>query len=442
MDLPFITRNCLKRLYREGSYFKKLSRQLDVNFTCTSAELERYHNRHLTKMIHYCYTRVPYYTDLLRQMRLTPDDFRTINDLQKLPFLDKKTVNENFDKLTARNYPRSFLKTAYTSGSTGTPSRFLRDYHAINFEHAAICRYRKRAERPGRKRVIIRGDLVTPVFQSRPPFWKCDPLNLELAMSSYHLSPQNSKFYVEKILEFQPDSMVAFPTTALLLARYFRAHGVQYNLDAVYTSSECLEPFLKNYVEETFRTKVYDWYGQAERVAALGQCSHGNYHIEEDYSLVELLDTENGCELVGTQLHNFAMPLLRYRTGDMVLPRQSPCPCGHSWRAVGQIVGRSPGVLITPEGNPIVCAPAFVFKGLESILEAQFYQERHGEVIIRVLSKDGLSREDRESLLSNTLKYTSPHMRVRIMEVPRIERGPNGKFLSIVNHCTSLHEVS
>jgi phenylacetate-CoA ligase len=259
-------------------------------------------------------------------------------------------------------------------------------------------------------------------------------------MSAYHLSSDNSRAYLDQILKFKPEVLCSFPTMALLLAKYFRAHQIGYSFDAVFTSSEYLEPFIRHYVEETFQTRIYDWYGQAERVAVLGQCRYGTYHVQEDYSLVELVPGKNGDEIIGSHLHNFIMPLLRYRTGDHVIPSQGGCACGHSSRAVERIVGRSPEMLITPEGYHIVCAPAFVFKGIESVIEAQFYQEKPGEVVIKVITKNGLSEPDRDVLIKNTLRYTSPHMRINIEEVPKIERGPNGKYLSVINKCMSLYD--
>ena len=260
-------------------------------------------------------------------------------------------------------------------------------------------------------------------------------------MSSYHMSMDHSRSYVDAVLDFQPRILTAFPSTAFLLARFFRNHNVHYTFDAVFTSSEALEPYMREEIERTFNTRVCDWYGQAERVASLGQCRYGTYHIQEDYSFVELVDCEHGLEIVGTHLHNYSMPLLRYRTHDYVMEAEAPCPCGHAFRGVEQIVGRSPGFLLTPEGAPVFCAPAFVFRAVENVLEGQFYKERPGEVTIRVITKTPLTMEEKAALRASTLEYTSPHMRVLFEEVAHIARGPNGKFQSVVNTCATLREA-
>jgi phenylacetate-CoA ligase len=78
------------------------------------------------------------------------------------------------------------------------------------------------------------------------------------------------------------------------------------------TSSETLEPEVRAAVEQAFGVRVFDWYGQSERVAAIGSCEHGSYHVMTDYSGVALLETDkrDAWELVGTSLNNLAMPLV------------------------------------------------------------------------------------------------------------------------------------
>jgi phenylacetate-CoA ligase len=131
MSLLFMANGWLKRLYRQGPYFQKLSQELFENHTFSREMLERYQLERLQKMIHYCYDNVPYYTDLFNRLGLKHNDFQTLQDLRKIPVLDKHIVKANYEKLIAKNIPKVFCKTAHTSGTTGMPSTFLRDYHSM-----------------------------------------------------------------------------------------------------------------------------------------------------------------------------------------------------------------------------------------------------------------------------------------------------------------------
>jgi len=434
-QLSFIGRCYLKRFYRHGLHHRRHRDLLERTQHYTEVELAAYQDAALQRMVRHCLSHVPYYIDLFRRLGLTADDVRTRADLRKLPFLDSKTVRDNFDALVSRKHLNWLCQTGTSSGTTGLPSRFLRDYDAINFEHAAHWRTWRRAGDTGKRRISLRGEVVVPASQTEPPFWRFNPADNELQLSSYHLSTHTAAHYIDKILEFQPRILYCGPSMGHLLAKLFDLNGVRYHFDAVFTASETLAPEVRRFIERSFDTRVFDWYGQAERVAAIGQCLEGSYHVQEDYSIVELEPAGNGMlEIVGTHMRNQVMPLLRYRTSDFVLPcaHTGRCACGSHFRRVERIVGRYYGYLVTPEGYHIAIT-AHIPVGIDNLVEAQFHQERQGEVIVKLVTNGRFGPEDAHKLISSVRKHTSPHMQVKLEEVPYIPRGPNGKFVNIVN---------
>lgn len=432
MEPLFEFQGWIKKAYRQGPVFSRYLKRLEESAGYSPEKLKRHQNYYLQKLVWHCYRNVPYYQDLFRELKLKPEQFKSIADLEKLPFMEKQVVNENYDKLIAQNKKNLLCRLGSTSGSTGTPAKFFRDYGSINFENAAVWRHWRNAGDHGKKRITLRGDIIVPSAQNQAPFWKYNRANRELLMSGYHLSLANSKAYIEEILRFQPEVLYCYPSTAYLLAKFFQNENCSYQFDAIFTSSESLEPHIRAYIESVFNCRIYDWYGQAERVAAVSQCAQGTYHIQEDYSLVELLDGPYGQELVGTHLHNFVMPLLRYRTYDYVIEGKDACACGTTFRTVERILGRNYSYILTPEGYRISITN-HIPRGVENLIETQFYQEKQGEVILNVLTNGNFSDSDRKRLVQNTLEHTSPQMKVIVKEVDGIPRGPNGKFISIVN---------
>lgn len=445
MKGPFKVQCWLKKIYRRGPRFQRHARTLKHTQSYKPEQLRAYQGEMLRNIITHAYQNIPYYQDLFRSLRLKPESIQWPEDLVKLPLLDKKTVQENYDRLISKKHYNFLCNMGTTSGSTGMPGKFVRDYDAINFEHAVVWRHWQNAGDMGKRRVSLRGEIIVPASQNYPPFWRYNPANRELQMSSYHLSRDNCIHYIRKILEFKPQVLYCGPSMGHVLAKFFKYHEINYQFDAIFTSSESLEPDVRNYIEDVFKCRIHDWYGQAERVAAIGQCRHGQYHIQEDYSIVELLagPDQNCHELVGTQLFNYVMPLLRYRTQDFVYTPenaypQTPCACGNYFRKVDRILGRSYGYLLTPEGYHIAIT-AHIPVGVDNVIETQFYQEKKGEVTLKVLTNGRFTDTDRERLVCNTLKHTSPHMKVNVLEVNDIPRGPNGKFINIVNKMESLN---
>ena len=439
MQIGFTAYCYFKRVYRHGLRHRAHGNLLDRSQYHTAAQLRADQDEALRRMVRHCTTHVPYYIDMFKRLGLRADDIQTQADLQKLPLLDSKLVRENFDALISPKHRNMFCHTGTSSGTTGLPSRFLRDFNAINFEHAVIWRQWRNAGDDGKRRISLRGDIIVPSAQKEPPFWRFNRADNELQMSSYHLSPGNAAHYIEKILTFQPRILYCGPSMGHVLAKLFRLNNVDYRFDAVLTSSESLAPPVRDFIEEAFHTKVYDWYGQAERVAAIGQCPHGTYHVQEDYSIVEFLPAANGtAEIVGTQINNLVMPLLRYRTSDFVelSSDPKPCACGRHFRSVERIIGRYYGYLITPEGYQIAIT-AHIPVGVDNMIEAQFHQERQGEVIVKVVTNGRFGAEDADKLIASVKRHTSPDMRVLLEEVPHIPRSASGKFINIVNRMTN-----
>lgn len=422
----------LKHWYRHGLYYEYYCRLLNKTARLSPEALTKFQNQRLQAMIHQVYREIPYYRDLLNSLKLRPDAIQTPADLQKLPFLTKEIVVANFDKMIATSKRNFLCKVAKTSGTTGSPARFIRSFNSINFENAAIWRQWKSAGDHGKRRVTLRGEVVVPMSQSEPPFWRYNPANQELLMCGFHLNEKTGKAYLEKILEFQPQILSSYPSNAFALAKLFRQHKIDYRFEAVFTSSETFSPGVRRFVEDVFHTKVYDWYGQSERVAAIGHCTKGTYHIQEDYSLVELVPTGKQSEIVGTHLFNEVMPLIRYKTGDLVKPSEEKCGCGSHFRTVEAIDGRACTYILTPEGYKISAAN-HIFHGVENILEGQLYQERREALVIKVVTSPGFSDCNKAELIRNAKENTSARMKIVVEEVDRIHRGPNGKFQSIVN---------
>ncbi|MDD3436886.1 MAG: hypothetical protein PHC64_07030 [Candidatus Gastranaerophilales bacterium] len=422
----------IKKLIRQGFTFKMILKKLQKSQYFSAKQLTELQNQKLRKIINHCYKNIPYYSELFDNLGLKPEDIKVKEDLEKLPFMDKFTVRDNFDKLIAKNKNRFFSVLGQTSGTTGTPLKLYRDYYSVNFENAAANRHYLSVVDLNSRKVTLRGQLIVPVEQQEPPFWEYNPADNELIMSSYHLSNKTAKIFIEKIKEFNPKIIFAYPSSAYLLAQHFSTLNEKLNLEAVFTSSEKLDESCRELIENTFNCKIYDWYGQAERVAAIGQCEKGTYHIIEDYSITETFQTENGLELVGTTLDNYIMPLLRYKTGDIIELSKEKCSCGRNFREVSKIQGREATYILITDG-PKYVAFNHIPRGVNNIIEVQFVQEKINELIINIVAAPDFSKKDRDLFIKNTLEHTCPDLSIIINEVGQIPRGANGKFKSVIN---------
>jgi phenylacetate-CoA ligase len=219
-----------------------------------------------------------------------------------------------------------------------------------------------------------------------------------------------------------------------VFAHHLLDRGVTIPLKAVFTQSEQLSEKQRRDIEAAFRTRVYDRYGNAERVAAFFQCGHGSYHEAPLYSIVEYLPVGKGVyEIVGTTLHNSVMPLIRYRTGDLVeLPENNSCPCGRPFRIVEHLSGRIKDQLVMPDGSQKSVRTSELVKGMTWLKESQLLQERVDSVVLRVVPMPGAPVPDHSQLIDRLVQVIgAPRSTFRVEVMDHIPREPNGKLKAV-----------
>jgi len=378
---------------------------------------------------------VPYYQRWFATHRLQPCDCADPEHLTRLPLIDKSIVKAQSSDFRDRDLRLVFR--GYTSGTTGSPLVVYRDLAGIVREHAMIWRQRHwLGVEPGDPIAVLRGELVTPVDRTAPPFWRFDRSANELVLSSHHLASAHLPAYLATLRSFSPVALYAYPSSARELARLvLQAGQTMVPLRAVFTASETLTDRDRELIGRAFRAPVVDRYGNAERTLAGGHCERGGYHLWSDITLPELLPDpdSDALELVGTPLYGRAMPLFRYRTGDWAYPARVPgCPCGRAFPTVARIAGREDPVLLTRDGRPIGRLD-HIWKGIGHVAAGQVLQEADLTVRLRVVPEPGFSATDRAQLLAQAHDRLGKDLPIVIEELAQLPRTRSGKFQAVVS---------
>ena len=432
-------RSSLRNLMREGREFEALSSQLDDSQWWSQRELLAFQSQQLRTIVQAAARDVPFYRERFRDAGIRVSTLTFPQDLARLPLLDKAEVRAAGRSLISdkRRWP---LFPGSTSGTTGAPLTLYQDLQAINRENAFIWRQLGWAGmRRGQRRAWMRGDLIVPATQSSPPYWRTNRAENMLMLSSYHLSDAAAKDYLDALTAFDPVVIQAYPSSVGFLAGWMLAAGIRYRggaLRGIVTSSETLTADIRADIECAFGCRVFDWYGQFERVAAIGTCEQGRLHVVSDYAFVELLPAGDGLfEIVGTGHNNLSMPLIRYRTGDLVRPAPEGrrCCCGRPFPLIDEVVGRADDAIKLPDGRSIGRLD-HVFKGVDGVLEAQIRQDSAGLVRILVVPSATFGDLTRELLLRNARNRLGDSISLEVQRVDSIPRTANGKFRGVV--CT------
>ncbi|HQR53000.1 MAG TPA: phenylacetate--CoA ligase family protein [Burkholderiales bacterium] len=429
-----------RKMARESGTFHGIRAELDRTQHWTREEAALVQAQRLTSVIRRAARHVPYYRDRFRTLGLDAEKMEFPRDLHRIPLLTKVEVRAAGRRLVADDAGKPMISGS-TSGTTGSPVWFHQDLNAVTREHAFIWRHLRWAGlRPGDRRAWLRGEPIVPADRNDPPYWRRNYADNMLMLSSLHLSHRNAPRYLEALAEFDPVVLQAYPSSVSFLAAWMMEHGKRYagrSLRTVVTSSEMFDPRQREQVATAFGCKVMDWYGLAERVAAIGMCERGSYHVMMDYGYVEFIPTEfeGLVEPVGTGFNNRAMPLLRYRCGDLVrlAPAGATCECGRHGPIVAEVIGRSDDFIKMPDGRRMAaCLAGNMFRGVPGILEGQIQQECLDSLTIRVVPSQEYTEASEQALLSNARARLGANLACRVVVVDEIARTPRGKFKSVI----------
>jgi phenylacetate-CoA ligase len=428
---------------RYGGAFKRAVSGFESRDNYTTNEWTEYQTEHLQRLLLHAAENVPYYRRLFGDAGLATLALErfTRSDLEQLPRLAKEDLRSRPDEFIAKNGHGRQLHTYSTSGTTGTP---LSIKYTSEMHQTWTAAYEVRCRRWAglnyeMSRAMIGGRNIVPVAKAGQPLWRYNYAERQLYLSAFHISPANVPGYVEALNHYQPDYLTGYASAHFALAKLILDQSLAvYQPRCILTSSEKLLPEMRTVIETAYRAPVYDGYSGVEACCLASECEYHRLHVSPDVGIIELLNEDGSPaqpgqpgEIVATGLLNFAQPLIRYRTGDLAIWSDDPCPCGRQMPVLREIYGRQEDVVILRDGRR---SSSFykVFQGIEGIREAQVIQEDYDHFNILVVAADSFNPDQREQLLRNvTDRYGA--VRVEIKTTDHIERTKNGKLRLLVS---------
>jgi phenylacetate-CoA ligase len=287
------------------------------------------------------------------------------------------------------------------------------------------------------------GRVIVPLDRKDPPYWRRNYAWNQVLYSSFHLNAATARIYADAMQTSGIEALEAYPSTAYILALGLRNAGIQVPLRAVFTSSEPLLEMQRELVEERFSCRVFDFYGMSEAIMFAGECNaHSGLHHHMELSIVEVLDAkgfpvqdgETG-RLVGTTLHNDAMPLIRYDIGDLTARIPARCPCGRAHVLHAPVTTKAEDIVVTPDGRlispSVLTHPLKPLKGLEM---SQIIQDAPDRVRVLLVVQGEASTKLLEQVREGMGARLGPEVRVELEIVDRIPLSANGKFRWVISN--------
>jgi phenylacetate-CoA ligase len=396
--------------------------------TASIEEIKTFQEQKLLEALAYANANSPFYKKRFSDHSIAISTIKTIADLQQLPVTTKEDLQHYNDDFLCVPITK-IIDFATTSGTLGEPVTFgltdkdldrLAYNEAISFDCAGIKE----------------GDLVQLMTTIDRRF---------MAGLAYFLGLRKMKVGVirvgagipelqwDSILKYKPNYVITVPSFLLKLIEYAEVHGIDFNNSSI-KGAICIGESLRNQelesntlakkINEKWNIKLFSTYASTEMSTAFTECERGvGGHHHPELIIVEVLDENNhpvtdgeSGELTFTTLGIEAMPLVRFKTGDIVQLHTDPCACGRNTFRVGPVIGRKQQMikykgttLYPPAMNDVLNG----FSNIEShIIEISTNELGTDEIVIKLAVK---------SETEEFLQEIKDHFRAKLRVTPKIE---------------------
>lgn len=328
-------------------------------------ETSNLQRKQLQDLLDHCYENVPYYRSLFQEKDFVTDDGNIkIDEFEQLPLLEKETIRSEFENLKSDDLSSRSWYQNTSGGSTGEPVTFVQDKNYNDWNRAVTALFRRwTGYQPGEPWVMLWGS-ERDLFDERKAIRSQigDWLRNRTLLNSFQMDPEQMEEYLNKINNIKPTFILAYVESIADLAQFANRNNKSvHSPQSIMTTAGTLYPDVRETIEKTFETDVYNRYGSREVGDIACECSeHEGLHISAPTHYVEVLnrngnpvDPGEPGEVVVTSLTNYAMPLVRYRIGDIAVKTSTSCSCGRGWPQLSEIKGRVSDVFITKDGTRI-----------------------------------------------------------------------------------------
>jgi phenylacetate-CoA ligase len=328
----------------------------DEKYECMPLEeMQKFQLKGLQETVKWVYEKVPFYKNKFEDVGFEPGDFKSLDDLGKLPFTGKTDLRDNYPFGLCAVPMSEVVRIHASSGTTGKP--ITGPYTAEDLDQWGGCVARNLISAGVRSNDICQNAYGMGLFTGGLGLHQGAS---KIGAAVIPASSGQTERQVMLIQDFRSTALFCTPSYALTIAERAEDMGVDIRALPLRIGVFGAEPWtaeMRMEIEERMGVKAMEAYGLTELMGpgVSFDCSEQNgLHINEDHAFPEIIDpvTEEVLplgtmgELVFTSLQRRAMPVIRYRTRDITTLRREKCDCGRTLVKMDKVYGRSDDMLI------------------------------------------------------------------------------------------------
>ena len=387
---------------------------------------------------------VPYYKALFSELGLSAADINSVSALQKLPFLDKNTIRENFSAMTSTKV--GTVSSFTTGGSSGTPLTFLLGHERVSHDVAEKWRATRWWDVDiGDKEIVAWGSPIELGAQDKVRLIR-DKLFRSTLIPAFDMTEDKLLGFIAEIKSIKPAMLFGYPSVFSLIAKLAQAKDIDLSclgIKVVFVTSERLYPYQREVIEKVFAAPVANGYGSRDAGFIAHQCPSGSMHISAEDLIVEIVDNAGNVlpdgekgEIVITHLATSDFPFIRYRTGDIAALDTNDCACGRGLPILKDIEGRTTDFVVAANGTIMHgLALIYILRELDGIEAFKVIQETKLHTRVQVVPT--LNQSITETLMNNIITGFKARLGEEVIidveVLVQIEAEKSGKFRYVIS---------
>ncbi len=329
----------------------KYYKEFCLNNSKTNSELEAQQFAALKRMISFCYDNVPYYQKLFKSLGMKKNDFNSIEDLENLPILSKSQIKNEVESFWPDNFGQAYMDFA-SGGSTGVPLKYRLAHECYERGSALLFRgWNFAGYKIGDKMAFVAGASLVSASNKASIKKKIQDYVMNFyRYSSYGMDDNTLYSYLTDLNKRKPSYFYGYASSLYLLAKYIeeKKMRLKFKPKGIFSTSEVLYNQQRDVIARIFQSKVFNVYGLNDGGVSAFECQNQNgMHIYYERSILQTVDNNGRIvkdrvgRIIATSLYNYAMPFIRYDTGDLgLIDLKSECGCGCKRPLLKSVYGR------------------------------------------------------------------------------------------------------
>jgi len=408
------------------------------------SKLEEIQRKRLRFLLEHAFRHVPFYHKVFRAKGLRPSDIKSAKDLVKLPIVTKGDIRHNFHDFLSRDFQKYGPILNSTSGSTGEPFRYNIDRKTVGIANAATWRgWGYAGYKFGDKMAVLAGLSLVSSKENLLRIASKKVIKRMVKFPAINLRKEILEDYAKRMIQFKPKFIRGYPSSIYFFADFLKEEGIDLICPrAVLTTAEMLLPYQRKLIEGVFQCDVFDGYGAFDGGTAALECEeHRGYHMAVEKVVMEFVDEDGNSvaegekgRIIATDLFNYAMPFIRYDTGDMGVYSNGECSCGRKLPVMKKILGRTTDILRFKTGA-VLSGPSLtlILKDFD-ITQYQLVQKKHDLLLVRLIRGKSYVDGDTKRLRKILENAIGKGVEIRFAFVDSIPTTRSGKWKFIVSH--------